>query len=619
MRRKLGIIFTLLMLLSLVSVLYMTTVEKKKYVSFHQFLDDSIPLASMKLAQSSYITDNDGKIISEINPSTGIRKIVPKEEIPQYVRDLFILSEDQHFYDHVGFDLPAIGRAILTNAESDSIEQGGSTITQQLARNMFQSYDKTYNRKLKELLYAYELERKWTKEEILTQYINAVYFANNIYGLEAAANYYFSSKASDLSKAELTFLASIPNNPTIYDPIKHFEQTKKRQARLIQLMKKEGKISAKESEQMSQEKITLRLQKKTDLYPDYVTYVEDELRALVSVKTGYAEKIKHADEQETEILSKKLDAEVQNVLEQGIVIQTGLDRKLQAKAVNAVKSSLSSIDADGAAVVINHNSHTISALAGGKKYQKYEFNRSYQAYRQPGSAIKPLLVYGPYLQETGKNISSLVNADDFCKDGYCPQNYSGRGYGNVTLEQAFIHSYNTPAVRLVDEIGLETAFGYLAHFPFKKVTEKDIHLSSAIGGFTTGMSPLELTNAYTVFGNDGNFESSHAITSVTDLDGKLLFKWEEKEEKVWNSDTNDKMRALLQKTVTAGTAKKASFPSAYLGGKTGTTNDYKDYWMVGLSKDITVGVWVGNDTPTNLKSIESKAPHLSIWKKIMMP
>ncbi|MDL0435252.1 MULTISPECIES: transglycosylase domain-containing protein [unclassified Niallia] len=619
MRKKLGVSFIVIMLIALVAVLYFTAAEKKKYVSFHQFLDDNIPVSSMTLAQSSYILDNSGRSISEISPQAGIRKNLINEEIPQYVKDLFILSEDQHFYEHAGFDLPAIGRALLTNAESDTIEQGGSTITQQLARNMFQSYDKTYNRKLKELLYAYELERKWSKAEILTQYINAVYFANNMYGIEAAANYYFSSKLSDLSKAELSFLASIPNNPTIYDPLKHFEQTKKRQERLISLMEKEGKISSSEAKKMTNEKITLHVQKKTDFYPDYVSYVEDELRALVSEEKGYAKKITKANDKEKEILSKELDAEVQKLLESGVIIHTGMDRSLQEKAVKAVKSSLITTDVEAAAVVIDHKSHTIGALVGGKNYKKYEFNRSYQAYRQPGSAIKPLLVYGPYLQETGKGVKSTVNADAFCKDGYCPQNYSGQDYGNVTLDQAFIHSYNTPAVRLADSIGLKTAFSYLAHFPFKKVTEEDVHLSSAIGGFTVGMSPLEMTNAYTVFGNNGSFKSSHAITSVTDADGNLLYEWKEAEETVWNKATNDKMRTLLKHTVTSGTAKKANFQAPYLGGKTGTTNDYKDYWMVGLSNDLTVGVWVGKDAPTNLKSIESNAPHLSIWKKILIP
>ncbi len=619
MRKKLGIMFIVLMQIILVAVLYLTVSEKKKYVSFHDFLDDNIPITSMTLAQSSYIKDIDGKVISEISPAAGIRKNLSDEEIPKYVKNLFILSEDQHFYDHAGFDFPAIGRALLTNAESNSIEQGGSTITQQLARNMFQSYDKTYNRKLKELLYAYELERKWSKEEILTHYINAVYFANNLYGLEAAANYYFSTNSSNLTDAELTFLASIPNNPTLYDPLKHFEQTKKRQERLISLMKKEGEISGSTAKKMIKEKITLQIQKKTDLYPDYVTYVEDELRALVSEEKGYTKKIQTANHQEKETLGKELDNKVQKLLESGIIIHTGLSRSMQDNAVKAIKGSLQSTDAEGAAVVIDHQSHTISALVGGKNYQKYEFNRGYQAYRQPGSAIKPLLVYGPYLQETGKGIKATVNADAFCKEGYCPQNYSGQGYGNVTLEQAFIYSYNTPAVRLVDSIGLNTAFSYLAHFPFKEVTEEDIHLSSAIGGFTTGMSPLEMTNAYTVFGNNGSFKSSHAITSVTDADGKLLYEWQEKEETVWNKETNDKLRALLKNTVTSGTAKKANFPAAYLGGKTGTTNDYKDYWMVGLSNDFTVGVWVGKDSPTNLKGLEGKAPHLAIWKEIMIP
>ncbi|PKG21855.1 penicillin-binding protein [Niallia nealsonii] len=590
--------------------------EKKQLVSFHAYLEKKISMSNLQLEETSYIKDKNNQIISEIQTSIH-RKSLTEEKIPNFIKQVFILSEDQHFYEHKGFDVPSMGRALFANIESQSIEQGASTITQQLARNYLKSYNKTYNRKLQELFYAYELERKRTKEEILTDYVNAIYFANGMYGLEAAAEFYFDDSVAKLTKAQLIFLASIPNNPTVYNPIHHFKQTKKRQERLIDLLAANNIISKKESIQLKKEKLSLTLKTETDLYPDYTTYVEEELKQLIAENYGYTKKLQNASDKEKEIIEKQLQQEVADLYKKGITIQTALLPSIQQKAVAALNKTLAPYETEGAAVVIDQHTHQILALVAGKNYKKHDFNRSYQAYRQPGSAIKPLLVYAPYLEETKKGIYSQVNAGAYCSGSYCPKNYSGKNYGMVTIENAFIHSYNTPAVRILDTIGIEKAFTYLQPFQFQHVSENDYHLSAAVGGFSSGITPLELTDAYTTFGNDGTYKKARAILSVKDANGKEIMKWKDKSISVWSEQTNEKMRQLLKHTVTSGTAKKAYFPSTYLGGKTGTTNNYKDYWIVGLSNTQTVGVWVGRDQPSSLEAIESQSPHLHIWKQIM--
>jgi len=615
--KRRGYIIIFIMFSLFIGMLAAAAKEKKQLVGLPAYLEKKISITNLQLEETSYIKDQHHQVISEIQTSIH-RKSLPKEKIPDFIKKIFILSEDQHFYEHKGVDIPSIGRALFTNIQSQRIEQGASTITQQLARNYLQSYDKTYNRKLQELFYAYALESKRTKEEILADYVNAIYFANGVYGLEAAAEYYFSSSAAKLSQAQLVFLASIPNNPTVYNPIQHFAQTKKRQERLIDLLAANHMLSKKESIQLKKEQIILKLKKTIDLYPDYTAYVEEEFKQLVAEHYGYNKKLQQAaTEEEKEKITKQLQQEVAGLYKKGITIETALSKAMQQRAVSSLNNTLALYQVEGAAVVIDHHTHKIIALAAGKHYKKHDFNRSYQAYRQPGSAIKPLLVYAPYLEETKKGIYAKVNAGAYCSGNYCPKNYSGKNYGMVTIEQAFIHSYNTPAVRLLDTIGIEQAFTYLQPFKFQRVSKDDYHLSAAVGGFSIGMTPLELTDAYTSFGNDGMYQKARAILSVKDAKGKEIMKWNDASTSVWSKQTNEKMRKLLQQTVASGTAKKADFPSSYLGAKTGTTNNYKDYWIVGLSNQQTVGVWVGKDQPSNLKAIESQSLHLKIWKNIM--
>ena len=224
-------------------------------------------------------------LISEISLSKK-RINLRNREIPSFLKELFVVTEDRQFYQHAGIDAAAISRALLINSNSNSIEQGASTITQQLARNLYLTQEKTYNRKITELLYAYQMERILSKQEILDLYINAIYFNNGVYGIEAASQFYFSQSATKLSKAELAFLAAIPNNPEKYNPLKHFDATKTRQERILKQMVQENKLTKKEYEQLVQEKIILKVRSSIDLYPDYVTYVHQELKELVATNEG---------------------------------------------------------------------------------------------------------------------------------------------------------------------------------------------------------------------------------------------------------------------------------------------------------------------------------------------
>lgn len=618
MRRQTGYIITFLLFLLFLFVLFQVNGELKLAKSFPAVLDEKIPIDEVVLPQTSYITDRTGKVISEIHHSEN-RITLTKDEIPQIVKDLFITIEDQHFYEHLGFDISGISRAALVNLQNDSIDQGGSTLTQQLARNLYLTNEKTYNRKLSELLYSYQLERNLSKEEIIILYINAIYFQNGAYGIETASQLYFNQSIKDASLAKIAFLSAIPNNPSLYNPVTHFSNTKERQERILQNLAEAGKITIEEYKKALHEPIELAKKEKiVDQYPDYTTFIYHEFEELIAEKDGLNQKIKSAtSNDEKEKLQKELDTKVKETLKSGIIIETALNPSIQEAAIHSVERYLPNAYVQGAAAVIEHTRNQLVAIVGGKNYEKFSFHRAYQAFRQPGSAIKPLLVYAPYFDQTGASISQTINANNYCKNGYCPRNYGGGQYGKVSLQTAFKYSYNTPAVRLLEKVGVENGFHYLDKLHFSNVVKEDHYLPAAIGGFTYGMSPLEMTNAFATFANNGQFIQARGITRVTDLQGKILYEWNEQSSTVWSRSANQKVKSLLADVVKSGTAKEANFSSGYIGGKTGTTNDVKDLWFVGLTDKYTAGVWVGHDQNKSIYYMESRKPQIYIWKDIM--
>lgn len=588
--------------------------EVKQMKSLDQVLDKNINLKDISLVQNSYMYDRDGSLVSEIVSDHENRVLVPFNNIPEEVKQIFLTSEDRHFYEHKGFDFMGMVRATASNVKDKKIDQGASTITQQLSRNLYLSHERSFSRKLTELAYSYQLEKKYTKNEILEAYLNTIYFNNGVYGVGSAAQFYFSKPLKSLTVGEMAFICAIPNNPTLYDPLKHFDYTKSRQERLLKGLKDAGVITDKELKKAVKQKIKLDVEKREDKYPDYVSYVNDEFTQLVSESEGFDKRLQKASGKQKEKIENELSARVSTLMKDGVKIYTALDPYMQNQVVAQMNSKLPYADVQGGAAVINHQTHQIIALSGGKNYQKYDFNRAYQAYRQPGSSIKPLLDYGPYIEQTGATASSTIDASKFCSKDYCPQNYNNRTYGTVTLDTAFKNSYNTPAIRMLDRVGIQKAFSYIEPYHFAKLVDSDYLLPAALGGFTNGMTPLEMTKAYTTFGNSGSYTPSHAITKVTDLKGKTLYKWNDKATQIFSVRTNMQLKKLMSSVVKSGTGKKAYFNAPYIGGKTGTSNDYHDMWFVGLTDTYTMGVWVGKDTPTSVEYLRSISPQLSIWK-----
>ncbi|MBK3496190.1 penicillin-binding protein [Viridibacillus sp. YIM B01967] len=576
----------------------------------------SIQLEATNSLIPTVLRDQNKETFSE--EYTEWRKPMKLADIPEFVQELFLYSEDEHFYDHIGFDLSAIARAAVVNSASGESSQGGSTITQQLVRMRYLSEEKSYERKLLELFYSYELEQKTAKDEILNMYLNEMYFSNGTYGIGGASTYYFQRPVSKLSKAEMAFLAAIPNNPTLYDPVKHFDNTKKRQERLINKLVDKGVLTAKQGKNIKKENITLTIKKKKQQYPAYSTYVLNELHSLISDKEGFTKQLKAAKTSaDKQAINKKLTKRVNTLLNEGLIIDTALSPTKQIADQNAIDQAVSyTSELQAAAVVIDNTSREIVSIYGGKDYEKFDFNRAFQGVRQPGSAFKPLIDYAPYFELTSATPNTIVSGSPFCIGSYCPQNYGGQVIGNVSLQQGFRYSYNTVAMRLFHQIGTAKAFSFLKPFQFESITNADHVYSAAIGGLTHGVTALELADAYTSFIN-GDYEPAHAIRQVKSRDGKVLYEWEQKQMQVWSASTTQHMRTLLGDVVHNGTGVGIHVNAPYVGAKTGTTNDYRDYWLAGLTDRYTSAVWIGYDRPRNMYWLENAKIHHRIFSSIM--
>ncbi|MEG0384177.1 MAG: transglycosylase domain-containing protein [Solibacillus sp.] len=579
-----------------------------------QMIEQSIELPEVVSSLPVTLYDANGQIFSE--EYTEWSQPMSLKDMPELVKQLFILSEDEDFFSHIGFDVSAITRAFVANTSDQSIQQGGSTITQQLVRMRYLTEQKTYERKLMELFYAYELEKLYSKEQILEMYLNEMYFSNQVYGIGAAASYYYNKTLAKLSLAEIAFIAAIPNNPSLYDPIRNFDKTKNRQERLIDKLTEHQIISPAEALTHKNETIELALKTKIQQYPSYSTYVLQELKWLIAEQTGYAQKIAQTeDKMEKEYLQLELKKVVNDVLSNGINIYTALQPEKQAQDEAAVNAILTVPDLQASATVIDNTTREIISIYGGKDYKKFDLHRAFQSPRQPGSAFKPLSVYAPYFETTNASKNALVSGGTYCVGNYCPENYGRSIYGKVTLTTAFKHSINTSALRLFEIIGVNTAFQYIDRFQFDSIVKEDRTFAAALGGLNYGVTTLEMADAYSSF-VDGYYSPAHSIRKVTDLDGNLLYSWPKERQEIWSAYTVNTMRDILTDVVKSGTGKGLYSSSGYIGAKTGTTNQFKDYWVAGLTNDYTAAVWIGYDTPRSMENIEKAKIHFSIFNAI---
>ncbi len=582
---------------------------------FQTQVKSSIQLTEPSFSSPVAMKDRNGKIFSE--EYVEWRKPLEYEDIPFFIQELFIQSEDTDFYEHVGYDLSAIVRAVVSNSSAQQSQQGGSTITQQLVRMRYLTEEKTYERKVTELLYAYELEQVSSKEKILEMYMNEMYFSNQVYGIGAAATYYFQKNLVECTEAEMAFLAAIPNNPSLYNPLKNFNETKLRQELLLDVLAKNGTITQEQSNEFKSQKITLKTKQKAQQYPSYSTYVIKELSDLIAEKDGFAERLEKAqDPAMKDLIKAELKSKVDEIVSTGVTIETSLDPLKQQSIDRSFNKKLENTELQASGALIDNKTREIIALYGGKDYRKFDFHRAYQGYRQPGSAIKPLLVYAPFFETTEYSPDSQVNGGKYCIGTFCPQNYGGAFYGDVPIKQAFRFSYNTPAVRLFETVGIEQAFGYLNRFQFSEVNIEDHNFPAAIGGFNNGVTTLQMADAYSSFIN-GQYQPTRAIRSVKNKNGDILYAWDSEKQEIWSAETISYMRSMLQDVVDNGTGIGVQGDSSYIGAKTGTTNDFHDFWLAGLTEEYTATVWLGYDQPRDMGDIESEKIHHYLFSELI--
>lgn len=583
---------------------------------------------TFRTSETSIVYNNKGKEIAKLKGEKDAYYL-PLDKIPKAVKDAAIVTEDKKFYSHNGIDAKGIMRAVLALLKNNGEKtQGASTITQQLARGTFLTVEKTYERKIKEIFIAMELEKKYTKSQILEFYLNTIYYANGYYGIEAAARGYFSKGCEELSLGQLCFLSAIPNNPTTYNPVKNYDNTVKRKNRILDQMLEDGVITKVEYDEAYQEKIKLKIQevKKRDYIQTFVSYCA--IRELMA-KNGFEFK----NSFDTAAEEKEYDAEYEDaystaqqmLLNNGYKIYTSIDLKKQKELQKAVNSNLSSFKEketngtykmQGSAVCIDNKSGRVVAIVGGRSQQTegYSLNRAYQSFRQPGSSIKPLIVYTPTL-ERGSTASTTVHDYKF-KDG--PSNSNGRYYGYVSLRFAVEQSLNTVAWQLLDELKPEVGLQYLLDMDYSRIVKSDYYLAASLGGLTYGTSTLEMASAYATLQNDGKYRKPTCIVKILDADGNEIVSDEVKQKNVYKKDAARAMVDIMTGVMKRGTGRSLGLnngqPSA---GKTGTTNDKKDGWFCGFTPYYTTAVWVGYDSPKTVSDLYGSSYPGRIWRDYM--
>ncbi len=581
---------------------------------------------TFRSVQTSLVYDTNGKLISALKGEKDVYYL-EYEDIPAYAVAAMISIEDKKFYSHSGIDIKAILRAAQAMIQNGEVTQGGSTITQQLAKLTFLTQERTWERKIEEIFIAVGLEQKFSKDEIMEFYLNNVYFGNGYYGIQAASKGYFNVDAKDLSLSQITFLCAIPNNSSLYDPVEKMENTIKRRDRILNQMLQDGKISQETFGQAQAEVITLNRPEKTkNDYVETYTYF-CAVRALMR-QQGFQFQTEFSSEEEKAKYQEEYDAlygECQKSLyTEGYRIYTSIDLDMQQMLQDTVDSHLAEFTEQneegifalqGAAVCIDNHTGHVKAIVGGRNQNLpgYTLNRAYQSFRQPGSAIKPLLVYTPALE--GKYTPDTIVQDVKTEEG--PSNSSGWYEGDITLRRAVAASKNTVAWNMLEELTPQTGLAYLKNMKFSRIDPKDERPTSALGGFTNGVSAVEMASGYAAIVHDGKFREPTCITKITDADDNVILETQSEEVEIYKKNAARMMTDMLVSVLQEGTGQGLALSAMPSAGKTGTTNDNKDGWFVGYTSYYTTSVWVGYDMPRELPGLSGSSYPGGIWQAFM--
>lgn len=533
--------------------------------------------------QPTIIFDQRGEVASKI-ASSNIEG-VSIEKIPEDVVHAVIATEDQRFYKHDGINYFAIAKALIKNTLSGEVVAGGSTLTQQLAKNAFLTHERTYTRKFKELIITKRIEQKYSKDEIMEGYLNQIYFGEGAWGIQRAAQTYFGKDVSALTLGESAMIAGLIKAPSILSPFKDMEGSVERRDLVLSLMEKEGYITEAERKQAKEQPIVLE-GKKIDGYKGKYPYYVDHI---------IAEAIEQYELTENEILSG------------GLRIYTELNPVIQNAAEEVYNDnslfpeSTSDQLLQSGAAFIDPATGGITALVGGRGEHVFRgFNRATQLERQPGSTMKPLAAYTPALEQ-GYDISDKLQDRPIDINGYQPLNYDKRFRGEVTMYDALVHSYNVPPVWLLQKMGVKYGVNAVERFGIP-LTEEDQTAGMTLGGLHKGVSPLTMAQAYSTFANKGVRINAHSITRIEDAEGKVIAQWKNHAIKVTDPEVSEKMTYMLKGVVEEGTGKNVKVSGWDIAGKTGTTElpfaneaGTKDHWFVGYSPEMVGAVWMGYD------------------------
>jgi penicillin-binding protein 1A len=545
------------------------------------------PIQSLEIPKrppSIQVVDMQGRALARRGDLAGAPLLL--KEMPSHVPKAFVAIEDRRFYEHYGVDPFGIGRAAFANILHRGVAQGGSTITQQLAKNLFLTQERTITRKLQEAMLALWLERKFSKTQILELYLNRVYFGSGAYGIEQASQHYFGKSARNMTLAEAALLAGVVKSPSRLAPTRNFDGAEQRAKAVLAAMAELKYISS------ATERVTLAHPPRivAQVNSGSVNYVADWVMDALNDALGH--------------------------VEEDIVVKTTIDAGLQMNAEKSLNEELAQKGdkngvAQGAIVAMTPDG-AVRALVGGRSYADSQFNRAVAAKRQPGSAFKPF-VYLAAL-EHGLTPDTVREDKPINVKGWQPENYGHEYFGPVTLTKALALSLNTVSVRLT----LEVTPMAVVRTAYRLGIASKLEPNASIALGTSEVSMLELVGAYAPFANGGYAVAPHVIEKITAANGKLLYARKVQQlGRIIEARYVSMMNGMMAETLTIGTAHKAALPGWPAAGKTGTSQDFRDAWFIGYTAHLITGVWLGNDDGTPTKHVTGGSLPVEIWSRFM--
>jgi len=556
--------------------------------------------STLKPDASSQFYDNKGQVIYT-SESAENRLPIPFDQIPKHLQKAFIAIEDNRFYEHGGIDYRGTMRALWSNLRGEEV-QGGSTITQQLAKNAFLTQERTITRKLKEAVLAKQLENKYTKDEILDMYLNRIYFGQGAYGIESASLYYFNKHAKNLDLAESAVLAAIPKSPNFYNPFENPKESTERKNLVLDQMVKYGYITQAEADKAKAEKINYSNKgndnnNKKDLRSYFFDYVVQRVIEMYGPDALY---------------------------KGGLKVYTTLDSNIQKAAQETLEDlpnhytdDQKRVQPQMSLVAIDPKTGYIKAMIGGRGNDK--FNRATLATRQPGSSFKGIV----YLTAMDNGMTAATVVDDkpvTFAGNWSPQNYNRTFRGRVSLRTALKLSLNVPAVNVANKVGPEKILQMAKALGITTLVDSgeysDANPAMALGGLSKGVTSLEMAAAYGTIGNNGQYNTPVAITKILNRDGKIIYEHKVEPKQVVSAKAAYQTVDMLKDVLVSGTAAGTSI-GAPAAGKTGTTDDYHDAWFVGFTPDLSCAVWVGDDNNESMGVMTGSMTPLTIWTDFM--